>query len=143
MLITVEKVLLLENTVLFAGLPGPFLAEIAADFTETIVKSGYPIIQQGEFCESMFIVAKGAVRLIIDQHQNRIISEGHSFATLTAITPSIYPISAIAEADVTFLEIGHDLFNELMLTHTELAQAVIRFLTEICRQTLGKNAFAQ
>jgi Cyclic nucleotide-binding domain len=124
-----ERVNLLRQTAVFAGVPVPILAGLAHDLTETRLPAETLVFSQGDVGLSMYVVAEGG--LAISQDGRVINSVGPcevlgEIATLAAVVRSA---SVHSTVPTRLLEIDRDQILNLLADHLEVLPGLIEVIT--------------
>ena len=123
---TVEKVLILKSVEIFSGIAEQQLLDLASMLEERSFAPGQAIFRQGEEGDSMYIIARGQVRIHIGEHELRIMGEHEVFGEMAALDPAPRSASVTAlEETQTFRITGANIV-ELIDQHPPVARAIIR-----------------
>lgn len=131
MQLTLEKVLVLKNVPLFAGIPESTLSEIIAASEETAAMIGTDIVKEGDMWNELYIILQGQVRL---HKQGQTVQE-HSalefFGELSALDPAPADITVTALDDTIMFKLPGSALYRLMNEHKSLERSII---TTLCRR---------
>ena len=136
MLLTVEKVLLLNSVGFFSELPGELLAEISTVLEEEHIPAGDTILKKGEYGTSMYIIVSGKVKVHDGEKGITILGEQDIFGELAALDPELRCASVTAIEDTMLLKMEHYALYELIFDHADVARNIIRFLCRRYRDSL-------
>ena len=136
MLLTVERVLLLSGVSIFAEMSGQVLAELSASFEEVEVPAGQDVFAKGDYGSSMYVVARGRVRVHDQDRELAVIGPRGVFGELAALDPELRSATITALEDALLLRLEYEALYDLMSGHVELAKNVIRFLCRRYRETI-------
>ncbi len=131
MRLTLEKILVLKNVPLFAGVPEPALSDFIAASEEIAAMEGTDIIRTGEMWSHLYIILQGQVRLHRD---GRTVSEFSNYGVLgelSALDPAPSAVTVTAVEDTTMFRISGDALYRLMNEHKSIERSVI---SSLCRQ---------
>jgi CRP-like cAMP-binding protein len=111
----VERERLLAGIDLFAALTDTDRGTIAARTRTIEFADAERIVAEGEPGQSMYIVASGRVRVLIEATKTTIatIEEGGYFGEMSLLTGDPRTATVVAEGDVRVLEIDAELFRQL------------------------------
>jgi len=133
MLSLIEKVLFLKEVSIFAETPETILANVGSILTELRVNSGETIITKGQPASSLYIIVDGQVRV----HDNELtlgeLGPGDVFGELALLDTGLRSATVTATQSVRLLRLEQTAFYDLMTDHIEVAQGVIRVLTQQVR----------
>ena len=133
MLLTIEKVAILQGIDIFAGTPGALLAAVTQIMEEMEVEAGAPLITEGEVEDCLYIIVEGQVR--IHSHGRTLnMGPGHSVGELAVLDPEPRSASATAVERTLLFRIDKAPFDEVMALRPEIAQAVMRALARRIRE---------
>ena len=124
----VEKIIALKAVEFFASADEDLLAEIAASVVEQTVAPGGTIIESGMVDASMFVVARGRVRVVPVDGAPLELGPGAVFGELAALDPQPRSASVSTVTETVLLRIAHSTVVDLMSEHIEIAHGIIRFL---------------
>ena len=131
MLLTIEKVAILEGVDIFANTPNYILASIAAILEEITLYPGETFIEEGAIEDSMYIVVEGEVQVHSQGKPITKYGPGKSVGELAVLDPEPRSASVSAIDDAFLFRIDKEPFDEVMADRPEVAQAVI---TSLCRR---------
>lgn len=134
-MITIQKVLFLRNVPLFSGMPPDELSHLAGIAEEIVYAAGQPIIRQGEYGSSMFLIVEGQVRIHQGDLELAALKEKDYFGEMSILDGEPRSASATAHTDCLLLCINQDDFYNILSRHFEVALTIIRTLTWRLRQT--------
>ena len=98
---------------LFAALPAEFRREMALSASSVVYGAGETIVRQGDPGQSMFVIARGVVRVVIEPAGTEVarIDAGGYFGEMSLLTGEPRSATVLALGDVEVIEIGADLFR--------------------------------
>lgn len=104
--------------------------------------SGQTIFQEGDPCAGLYVVVSGHVRIFKTSTGGReqvlsIDGPGSSVAELPVFDGGAYPASVAAVDDATLLFVSKQAFQELCLTHPQVALKVLRVVGGRLRRLVG------
>lgn len=133
MQLTLEKVLILKNVPLFAGIQEATLSDIIAASEETAAMIGTDIVRQGDMWNELYIILQGQVRL----HKNGKTLQEYStfdvFGELAALDAAPSDITVTALEDTVMYKIHGATLYRLMNAHKALERSIIRMLCQRIR----------
>jgi ATP/ADP translocase len=135
---TLEKTILLKSVSLFADLPVEKLAKIAQVTEETWVPKGASVMKEGEFGDSLFILADGVVRVHKGGQNLARLKKGDCVGEMALLDHSPRSADVTVEEDATLLRIGREDFNEVTIANPEIMQGIVRLLARRLREANEK-----
>jgi ATP/ADP translocase/HEAT repeat protein len=135
MLSTVEKLLVLRATPMFAKLRGDDLAPLAHVAEVESYAAGETIFDEGEPGDALFVVVRGLVGITKGEKRLARLGVNETFGEMSVLDEA--PRSACARAleDSELLRIGSEEFAEVLHEQVEIAEGVIRVLSRRLRET--------
>jgi CRP-like cAMP-binding protein len=121
-----EEERLLADVDLFASLPPEVRHHVALAAPTVVYGSGETIVRQGEEGQSMFVVASGAVSVVLEPAREEVarIQRGGYFGEMSLLTGEPRSATVLAVGDVVVVEIGADLFRRLAAVHPEAIEKI-------------------
>jgi small-conductance mechanosensitive channel/CRP-like cAMP-binding protein len=109
----------LSNTDLFSPLPEEVRNAIASACVVAEYGNGEGIVRQGEPGQSMFIVARGEVSVLLEPGREEVarIGAGGYFGEMSLLTGEPRTATVVALGDVSVIELNADLFRRLAAEH--------------------------
>jgi CRP-like cAMP-binding protein len=138
MLLTLEKVAILQKAEIFASTPPHVLASVAAIAEEVAVENGETFIKLGELETCMYVVVNGHVDALA--HDGKVLislGPGQTVGEMALLDPSPRSASVQASEPTRLFRIQKDAFDELLKDRPEIAQSVIQMLCRRLRKLLG------
>lgn len=123
----------LRRSPLCQGLTADELAQLAAAMRVISCKSGDTIIRQDEPGNSVFIVARGRVKISLDRGGNdygllEYLGRGSHFGEMAVLTDGLNTATATAVMDTELLELPEHSFHKLMMALPRFAANLSRRL---------------
>ena len=128
MLGVLEKVLVLRDSSLFAGLSGEELYPVAEIAQPVEVAEGDAVVREGDPGDALFVVASGNLAIQKGTTKLREIGPGAAFGELALLDGAPRAASIVALAESRLLRIPREEFEALLDESPELARGVIRTL---------------
>lgn len=125
---TVETVLFLRDTELFADIPGTILARVAGLMKSLDMPAGERFIEQGADGDSLYIVVEGQVAIEVNGRQIAERGPGASLGEMALLTGQPRSSTCVAAGEVKVLQLNREAFHEVMSERPELAQGIIQTL---------------
>jgi CRP/FNR family transcriptional regulator len=121
------------------GLTGEVIDHIRREGTVRRYGRGETLFQRGEAAKGLFVVLQGSVRVyqIGDTGREHILTmegPGSSVAELPLFDGGPYPAYAEAAEDSLIFALGREPFSRLLRAHPEIAEQVIRTLSQRLRR---------
>jgi HEAT repeat protein len=133
MLSTIEKVLILKTLDTFAQIPDDILAELALRLDTSEVAAGDSVFHKGEYGNSMYIIIDGKVRVHDGERTLNYLGERDVFGEMAILDPAPRVASITAVERTRLLCLDQETLYELMEDHSEVAQGIIRVLSQHLR----------
>jgi AAA family ATP:ADP antiporter len=130
---TIEKVIKLKTTGVFAEMPDRVLADVAAICEQVQASPGETIFQKGEIGKSLYVIATGRVRVHDGDQTLEYLTEGQVFGEMALLEPEPRSASVTAMEDTYLLRLDQEPFFELLEDQCEVARGMIRVLTRRLR----------
>lgn len=130
MRLTLEKVLILKNVPLFAGIPEAALSDIIAASEETAALIGTDIVKEGDKWNDLYIILQGQVRVHKKGTTVREYNALDVFGELSALDPTQSDITVTALEDTTLFKIPGPALYRLMNEHKALERSIIKSLCQ-------------
>ena len=134
---------ILSKVPLFSALAADELDFLAPRMVPCNFSSGQIVFNEGEPCSGLYVVAAGHVRIFKTSAGGReqvlsIDGPGSSVAELPVFDGGNYPASVAAVDDATLLFVSKKDFQELCVTHPQVALKVLRVVaTAACGNHRG------
>lgn len=136
MAVALEKI---RNFPIFSGLGEKELREVASSLIESHVPAGKIIFLQGEEARFVYIVARGIVRTRRLSSEGREVvihytGPGRIIDTASAITGSVYTITADALTNATLYAMPTEDFRQILERTKRLSLNLLKELADITRR---------
>src|SRR6266699_2621085 len=133
---------ILSKVPLFSGLAADEMEFLAPRVVPRNFSSGQIVFSEGDPCSGLYVVASGQVRIFKTSAGGReqvlsIDGPGSSVAELPVFDGGNYPASVAAVDDATLLFVSKKDFQELCLTHPQVALKVLRVVGARLRRLVG------
>src|SRR5438477_11726000 len=133
---------ILSKVPLFSALAADELDFLAPRMVPCNFSSGQIVFNEGEPCSGLYVVAAGHVRIFKTSAGGReqvlsIDGPGSSVAELPVFDGGNYPASVAAVDDATLLFVSKKDFQELCVTHPQVALKVLRVVGARLRRLVG------
>jgi small-conductance mechanosensitive channel len=117
---------LLSGVDLFAALTPELRHEVARSAPMVVFGAGEVIVKQGEPGQSMFVIARGTVSVVLEPGRQEVarIEPGGYFGEMSLLTGEPRSATVIAMDDVTTVEIGAELFRRLAAVHPQAIEQI-------------------
>ena len=131
---TLEKALILNSIDLFESIPSEELIRVAQIAEEEQFETDTPLFEEGDFGDSMYIVANGKVRV---HKGKRIIAElekGACVGEMALLDQEPRSADVTVNAGTTLLKITQGGFYELMSSNMEIMHGIVKLITTRLRK---------
>jgi HEAT repeat protein len=131
---TVEKVLFLKSAPVFSRLSGEDLAPLARMAEVCSFAKGERIFTEGEMGDALFVVVRGSVAIFRGHTKLAALGVGEAFGEMAVLEEVPRSATAEAEEETEVLRIGSEEFYEMLHEQVEIAEGVIRMLSNRLRE---------
>ena len=116
----------LASVDLFAAMPPELRREVAQSAASAVYGSGETIVRQGDAGQSMFVIASGAVSIVLEPARNEVARTpaGGYFGEMSLLTGAPRTATVLAVGDVHTIEIGVDLFRRLAAAQPDAIEKI-------------------
>ncbi len=128
MFLPIEKILILKTVDIFTELGEATLADLAALASEVELAPGQVLFEKGDTGTSMYVVARGRVRVHDGDVTFVELDERRFFGELAMIDAEQRSASVTALEETVLLSVGQAAFYELMADSSEVAEGILRVL---------------
>jgi len=140
----------LTNSPLFAALDSEAASSLRSSMTETRIKKGNSIFNEGDPGDKLYLVIEGKIKLSSKSPDGReavqaVLGPGDMFGELSLFDPGPRASSAIAVTDATCAGLSHDALQPWLKQRPEVAESLLRSLANRLRRTneaLGDLVFS-
>lgn len=137
---TVETVVALKRSPLFADTPDDVLAAVARLLRERQLEAGVVVVSEGEEGEELFVIVSGRVDVrrggrLLDQ-----AGDGDVFGEMAVLAPGQRSATVTTVEPTHLLVLDQAPLDELLRERPETALAIIRVLVRILRERLSDLA---
>jgi CRP-like cAMP-binding protein len=134
MLNNFDRLLLLRGVSIFRALRDDFLIRLSSVMEERAFPSRSMIFKQGDDGQSLFIVARGRVRIHIDRQELAILGRGDFFGEMSLFDTEPRSASVTAVEPCTCLELTQAQLYEAINETPEIAFKLISILSGRIRE---------
>jgi CRP/FNR family transcriptional regulator len=133
---------ILAKVPIFSGLAPAEMEFLAQHAVSRTYGPGQAVFHEGDACAGLYVVVAGHVRIFKTSAGGReqvlsIDGPGSSVAELPVFDGGTYPASVTAVNDATLLFVSKQAFQELCLTHPQVALKVLRVVGGRLRRLVG------
>jgi len=129
-----ETTHLLQQVEIFKDLPANLIERFAAALKPAVFAPGTEIIHKGEEGDSMYVIAKGKVKIHDGEHVIATMSEGNFFGEFSLLDSAPRSMSVTALDEVSILIIGRELFFDLLQKQPGITKKFVSALTRRLRK---------
>ena len=133
MRLTLEKVLILKNIPLFAGIPEAALSDIINASVEEAAMIGTDIIKEGDLWNDFYIILQGQVRAHRNGQTLKEFNALTTFGELAALDAEVADMTITALEDTIMFKLSGPALYRLMNEHKSLGRNLIKSLCERLR----------
>jgi hypothetical protein len=134
MLLTIEKVAILQNVELFEETPDFALNAIAAIAEERDLEVDETFMEKGACEDGMYVIVEGEVHTHMHGETVAHLGPGDILGVIAVFAPGPRVVSATTVEKTRLLWISKQAFEEAMVEHPEIAQASLRALARRLRK---------
>ena len=131
---TLEKALILKSIDLFESIPSEELIRVAQIADEEQFETDSLLFEEGDFGDSMYIVANGKVRVHKGERTIVELEKGACVGEMALLDQEPRSADVTVNADTTLLKITQDGFYELMSSNMEIMQGIVKLITSRLRK---------
>lgn len=139
MLTTIERVLALQKSPIFAEIPTDGLAHLASIAEEVEFRAGDTLFEEGGVPDACYLVLAGSVELRRGGAAALTVGAGEDLGVWALLDgePHVYAARALENAHA--LRITQEEFYDLLADHTEIIQTLFRTLVRRIRGVLAER----
>lgn len=130
---TEEKILFLMSVPIFAKLPGEDLAPLARVSEVINFHAGDRIFKEGEMGDALYVVMRGEVAIEKGTRRLAALGPREAFGEMSVLDASERSADAVSLSESEVLKIDSEAFYDIMHEQVEIAEGVIRVLTQRLR----------
>ncbi|MBI4543285.1 MAG: cyclic nucleotide-binding domain-containing protein [Gemmatimonadetes bacterium] len=131
---TVEKILFLKSAPVFERVSGEDLAPLARVADVEVFSPGRTIFSQGEMGDALYVIVRGAVAIHSGGEPIATLGPGEAFGEMAVLDSEPRSATAITHEETEVLRIGSEEFYEILHEQVEIAEGVIRLLSNRLRE---------
>jgi len=131
---TLEKALILKSIDLFESIPSEELIRVAQIADEEQFETDSLLFKEGDFGDSMYIVANGKVRVHKGERTIVELEKGACVGEMALLDQEPRSADVTVNADTTLLKITQDGFYELMSSNMEIMHGIVKLITNRLRK---------
>jgi len=131
---TLEKALILKSIDLFETIPSEELIRVAQIADEEQFETDSLLFEEGDYGDSMYIVANGKVRVHKGERTIVELEKGACVGEMALLDQEPRSADVTVNADTTLLKITQDGFYELMGSNMEIMHGIVKLITNRLRQ---------
>lgn len=135
MLTILEKVDILRKSALFAGVPTPALARVAAVANEVTFAPNQILYQADTPADSMFLLLDGEVELVRSEHRTPFDGHGQVLGALALLADGTHAESALATHPTSTLQIDRQDFLDVMAEDFDVTRGMLKALAAMAAGT--------
>lgn len=139
---TLEKTIFLKSADLFAGIAAESLSRLAQVAEEIHFSTGDQIFKDGDSGDSLYLVAKGRVRIAKAGKEIAMLERGACFGEMAVLDSAPRSADAAAAEELTLLRLVSDDFFDVLSENPNIMQGIIRMLSRRLREVNARLAAA-
>lgn len=129
----IERVMILNSVPLFAQTPDAILAEVATVLEDVRVQAGASIFELGDVGTSMYVIARGRVRVHDGARTLNELGEREVFGEMAALDPAPRSATVTALEETSLFRLEQRALYDLVADRFEVAHGIIRILSQNLR----------
>jgi CRP-like cAMP-binding protein len=133
MLSTLEKMIILKGTEIFAQVPNATLMRVAGVLEPVELAAGQRLFAKGEPGTAMFMVVQGAIRIHDGEHTFTTLGQHEVLGEMALLDGEVRSASATAAEDSLLLRLDQVPFLQLLEEEVGMARGIIRVLVQRLR----------
>ncbi|QJX47943.1 cyclic nucleotide-binding domain-containing protein [Hymenobacter taeanensis] len=130
---TIDRLLLLKHTTLFAETVENVLSNIVPIMQEVKFQDGESIFAKGDLGTSLYIIYDGEVSIMNEEHHLATFRTGDFFGELALLDAEPRSASAMAHGEVTAFRLDQEDFYDVMEECSEVLHNILRVLCQRLR----------
>ncbi|MGC8917364.1 MAG: cyclic nucleotide-binding domain-containing protein [Thermoanaerobaculum sp.] len=126
----------------FSAFPRQALAELLGSTSVRSYGAGDPIVREGDYGDSLFLIVDGKVRVEATDPRGRkvvlaTLGAGDFFGEVAVLTGKPRTATVVAEDTVTVIELSRETLAQISQRHPEVSQVLERFYNERAQATVA------
>ena len=130
---TLEKTIILKSVDLFNSIPAENLSRVAQITEEVRYDANVPIIAEGDYGDSLFIVVDGNVKVHKGDKEITRMGKGSCIGDMALLDGEPRSADVTATEESTLFKIEQEGFYEVMGSHGDIMEAIIKNLSSRVR----------
>lgn len=130
---TVEKILFLKSAPVFERVAGDDLAPLARIAEEEVFAAGSVITREGDPGDALYIIVRGRVQVSHGGIALATLGAGDTLGEMSVFDGAPRSATGTALEETEVLRIGNEEFYEVLHEQVEIAEGVIRVLSDRIR----------
>ncbi len=130
---TLEKILFLKSAAIFERVTGEDLAPAARIAEVELYAPGEPIVREGERGDALFILVRGTATVERGGRVIATLGPGDAVGEMAVLDSEPRSATVRATSEVEALRMGSEAFYEILHEQVEIAEGVIRVLSQRVR----------
>jgi CRP/FNR family cyclic AMP-dependent transcriptional regulator len=138
MLITVEKVIFLQDIDIFEHTSTEDLAHIATITEELGLKPNHVIFKENDISDAMYMVIEGRVKLTRNDREVMVAQHKDVFGTWALFDDEPRVVTATTLEECRLLKINKEDFIDLLADHVQITQSVLKTMAKRLRNLMTR-----
>ena len=134
---TLEKTIFMKGVDLFRDISGEEVSHVAQIEEEVEFSTGKVIFEEGDVCDSMFIIIDGTVKIHKGDKEIATLSKGKFIGEMALLDQEPRSASVTAMEETILLQINREDFYDLMASRMEIMQGIVKILTRRLRSAIA------
>lgn len=136
----IAHVSFLKNARLFEGVSANYLMSLAKIMQERTFCKDEVLFSEGQKADCCYLICEGSIRVMVAGHQVALLGPRDCIGEMALIENVPYSATVMADEDLRVLRISSDEFNNVLLTHPEIAVALLRHVSGRLRESLARSS---
>ncbi len=130
---TLEKMIILKGTEIFAQVPNATLMQVAAVLEPLELAAGEALFAKGDPGTAMFMVVAGSIRIHDGEHTLTTLGEREVLGEMALLDGEVRSASATAVAETLLLRLDQAPFLHLLEEEVGMARGILKVLAQRLR----------
>lgn len=139
----IDTIILLKQIELFSSIPANYLIGLAEIVHDEIFSAGEKIFNEGEVGDSMYLICSGQVSIRHGSKEIAQLGSGESIGEMAILDKLPRSATAVVLEETKLLRIDAKDFDDILVTHPEIAQCLLKILSLRLRKMISNTEIVQ
>ena len=130
---TVDKMILLKETEIFAQVPNATLMQVAAILQPITLAPGESLFAKGDAGTAMFLIVSGSIRIYDGEHTLTTLGKHEVLGEMALLDGETRSASATAVEETLLLRLDQEPFLQLLEEEVGMARGILKVLVQRLR----------